>query len=46
VRVGREVREKAREKGVELVIDKTPVAIKKFNELRNKRIAGAFHTTC
>nr|MCK4930389.1 hypothetical protein [Nanoarchaeota archaeon] len=46
VQIKEEVIKKAEEKGIELVIDKTPIAIKKFNELKDKKIAAAMHTTC
>ena len=45
VRVGDEVMEKAKEKKIELVIDKTPDAIEKFNKIKGRK-AGSFHTTC
>ena len=46
VKIREEVFKAAKKRGIELVIDKTPVAIKRFNEIKGKRIAGAFHTTC
>lgn len=46
VQIKEEVIKAAKERNIELVIDKTPLAIKKFNDLQGKKIAGAFHTTC
>ena len=47
VRVGEEARNAAREKGIHLMIAKTPDAIKIFNELKKeKRVAAAIHVTC
>lgn len=46
VKIGDDVKEKAREKGIELYIDLTPEAAKKYNELSERRIAAAFHVTC
>ena len=40
-------KELARERGIELVIDVTPKAIEKFNEIFKKRkTLGIFHITC
>ncbi len=48
MKVSDEVREKAKTMGIELIIEPTKEAIKKFNELKNsgKKIAGLFHLTC
>ena len=46
VKIKEEVLKKAQEKKIKLIIDKTPIAIKRFNELQGKKIAGSFHTTC
>ncbi len=46
VNINKEVIKAAKERNIELVYDKTPVAIKKFNKLTDKKIAAAFHTTC
>jgi hypothetical protein len=38
---------KAHELNIELIIENTAVAVKKFNELsKTKKVAGAFHLTC
>lgn len=36
----------SKERNINLIYDRTPSAIKKFNELKDKKIAAAFHTTC
>ena len=46
VKIKEEVIKKAKEKKIELIIDKTPVAIKKFNEIKDRKVAAAMHTTC
>lgn len=46
VKINEEVIKAAKEKNIELMCNKTPIAIKKFNELKDKRIAAALHTTC
>lgn len=45
--VPEKVREKIRELGIELIIDKTPSAVKTYNELiSSKEIIAALHLTC
>ena len=46
VKITEEVIKAAKEKNIALIYDKTPNTIKKFNELKDKKIAAAFHTTC
>jgi hypothetical protein len=46
VTIAKDVIKAAEEKNIELFYDITPNAIKKFNELRDNKIAAAFHTTC
>lgn len=40
-----EVTEKARKQGIKIIEAPTPIAIKKFNEIKEKK-AGLFHLTC
>ena len=46
--VSDEVREKVKTMGIELIIEPTKEAIKKFNELKKdeRKVAGFFHLTC
>ncbi|MEW5900815.1 MAG: MTH938/NDUFAF3 family protein [Acidobacteriota bacterium] len=47
MKVDEEVRKAAREKGLELHIEKTKRAVALFNELSSRKMtAGAFHLTC
>ena len=46
VKISEEVIKAAKEKNIELIYNKTPTTIKKFNDLKHKKIAAAFHTTC
>lgn len=47
VKVTEEAKRAAREEVGELIIEKTPIAIKNFNSsIRNKRVVGIFHLTC
>lgn len=46
LKIDEKVIKTAKEKNIELVYNKTPIIIKKFNELKDKKIAAAFHTTC
>ncbi len=42
-----EAKRLARERGIELIIDITPKAVEKYNEISKKRkTLGIFHTTC
>jgi len=45
VKIREEVFKAAKKRGIELVIDKTPVAIEKFNQEKRKK-AASIHTTC
>ncbi len=42
--VPNDVREEIKNKGIELIIKKTPKAVEEFNRIENT--AGAFHLTC
>lgn len=47
MKVGDSVREYCKKKGIELIELKTGEAVKKYNELSEKKgVAGAFHLTC
>ncbi len=46
LRVSREVEIVAERAGIRLVVERTLSAWKTFNELKEKRKAGAFHLTC
>ncbi|OQB44536.1 MAG: hypothetical protein BWY03_00058 [Parcubacteria group bacterium ADurb.Bin159] len=47
-KVSPEIKNKAKEKQINLIVDKTGKAIKKYNKLQEegKRITGFFHLTC
>lgn len=46
VKINEEVIKAAKEKNIQLIYDKTPIIIKEFNKIKDKRIAAVFHTTC
>ena len=47
MKVEDEVKQQARSRGIELIIEKTEEAVRKFNELyTKKKTIGAFHLTC
>lgn len=48
MKVSDEVKEKAKTMGIELIIEPTKEAIKKFDELKtkNENVVGLFHLTC
>lgn len=46
VEIDEDVIKAAKEKNILLMYEKTPIALKKFNELKDKKIVAAFHTTC
>ncbi len=46
LRVSQEVKAVAERAGIRLVVERTLSAWKTFNELKEKRKAGAFHLTC
>ena len=47
MKVEEDVRQYAQAKGVHLIIEKTRIAVEKFNEISaQKRTVGAFHLTC
>ncbi|KYK24800.1 hypothetical protein AYK26_02885 [Euryarchaeota archaeon SM23-78] len=46
VKISEEVFKAAKEKAIEIIYDKTPEAIKRFNEVQGKKMAAAIHTTC
>lgn len=46
-RVSKKTQQEIKTKGIELIIEPTPEAIKSFNSLKNKKkVAGLFHLTC
>ena len=46
VEIEEKAKQLAKEKNIELITEITPIAIKKFNELKDKKIAAAIHVTC
>lgn len=47
MKVEKEVRQYAHDKGIHLIIEKTKKAVERFNEISpRKRTVGAFHLTC
>lgn len=46
VEINEEVIKSAKERNIELICNKTPIAIKRFDKLKDKKIATAIHTTC
>ncbi|MBC7194717.1 MAG: hypothetical protein H5U37_03590 [Caldisericia bacterium] len=46
MRVKDDLIEKLKEEGIEYYILKTKEAVKKFNEMENKKVAALFHLTC
>ncbi len=46
LRVAQEVKDALERAGIRLVVERTLSAWKTFNELREKKKAGAFHLTC
>ena len=48
VRIDEDAAREASKRGIKMVIDITPNALKRYNEAANagRRVAGAFHVTC
>ncbi|MBD3210568.1 hypothetical protein GF318_04270 [Candidatus Micrarchaeota archaeon] len=46
LKVDQEVRTYCQEKGIELIEVKTGNAVKKYNEMKERDVAGLFHLTC
>jgi hypothetical protein len=47
MKVNKDVQTFMKEKGIQLIIEKTKNAVSTYNELaRQKRVVGAFHLTC
>ncbi len=49
MKLGEDVRQRARQEGIRLVVERTGRAVRRFNELRETEgelVAGAFHLTC